>query len=270
MSFTSVKGEAESEHPCSDHDSLFGDSCCGDEIALTIPVALRQPPPIPGLLVFPGLLPEREASRLWRALYENNMFAGGSRNQVMLFPSPQGDGGASGRDPGETGSSGLPDFLTSLEDDLGRLLHPLLEHEQYRTLLAPQPPMGRQIILNLYSAGQGISPHVDLPRRYADRIIGVCLGSGCVMDFVKQAADEHAESHSVYLPERTVYCITGEARWFWRHGIANRLYDRVADDEDDREEYRTIPRGTRVSVTLRWMKPGADVVGEEDQQVQGE
>jgi hypothetical protein len=83
------------------------------------------------------------------------------------------------------------------------------------------------------------------------------------MDFVKEPADERAERHSVYLAERTIYCMTGEARWSWRHGIAYRLHDRVVD-ADSCVDYTTIPRSTRVSVTLRWMKEGADIVGDED------
>jgi hypothetical protein len=45
----------------------------------------------------------------------------------------------------------------------------------------------RQSIINLYPSNppSGISPHVDLPARYADGIVGVCLGSGVGVRFVE-------------------------------------------------------------------------------------
>lgn len=53
-----------------DHDSIFGTSSSVDDDqqgrAVTPPTASRAGPPIPGLLVFPSLLPEREASE-WAA-----------------------------------------------------------------------------------------------------------------------------------------------------------------------------------------------------------
>jgi hypothetical protein len=55
--------DAESEHTEDDHDSLFGGSSVEEVPTVTIPLAPRQPPPIPGLAVFPGLLPEREACK---------------------------------------------------------------------------------------------------------------------------------------------------------------------------------------------------------------
>lgn len=173
----------------------------------------------------------------------------------------------------------------------------------------------RQFILNLYKAGQGITPHVDLPDRYDDGIIGICLGSGCVMEFEKAQkdlrtfgtcatsatdpdtdTDTEIESnkllkdvdidiesagdggmkrpktkYAVYLPARTIYLMTGPSRWEWTHGIPARQRDKVWDITDSLEErdqgdtrkacWQTLLRDVRVSVTLRWMTEGADVVG---------
>jgi alkylated DNA repair dioxygenase AlkB len=114
-------------------------------------------------------------------------------------------------------------------------------------------PLARQVILNLYPPGQGISPHIDLSNRYADGIIGVSLLGGCTMVF-----ERDGERYDVYRPERTVYVLTGEARWEWSHGIEGRLEDKVRGKGE--EEVETRLRSTRVSVTFRWMRDGADVL----------
>ena len=66
------------------------------------------------------------------------------------------------------------------------------------------------------------------------------------------AAGKNGEHVHVYLPPRSVYVLTGEARWEWAHGIAARTRDRV--------DGRVVLRDTRVRVTFRWMKEGADVL----------
>jgi alkylated DNA repair dioxygenase AlkB len=116
-------------------------------------------------------------------------------------------------------------------------------------------PLSRQAILNLYEPGQGISPHIDLPHRYADGIVGASLAGGCVL-----VLERAGERHDVYLPPRSVYVFSGEVRWEWTHGIPGREYDVVLEDCG---EEMTLPRDVRVSATLRWMKEGADLLVEE-------
>jgi alkylated DNA repair dioxygenase AlkB len=70
--------------------------------------------------------------------------------------------------------------------------------------------------------------------------------------------ERDGERYDVYLPERTVYVLTGEARWEWSHGIEGRLEDKVRGKGE--EEVETRLRSTRVSVTFRWMRDGADVL----------
>lgn len=163
-----------------------------------------------------------------------------------------------------SGQGSTPDFPTYLER-LPAVLEDLvgseLPTETATTLFHPPPTdaSSRQIILNLYRPGEGITPHIDLPARYADGIIGVCLGSGCVMDFEREGSPESMETaskYSVYMPARTVYCMTGDARWKWAHGIASRDRDLV----EDQGKVSTILRDVRISITLRWMKPGAEVL----------
>jgi alkylated DNA repair dioxygenase AlkB len=170
----------------------------------------------------------------------------------MLFTSAQGSQLA-----GST--SGFPTYLQELSSTLEDLLAPHLDKDTMSTLFHPfsANASSRQIILNLYRPGEGITPHIDLPGRYADGIMGVCLGSGCVMDFERPETSEVASKYSVYMPARTIYCMTGDARWKWAHGIPSRDRDVVADAQG---QIRTILRDVRISITLRWMKPGAEVL----------
>lgn len=184
-----------------------------------------------------------------QSISDADHFAGGSRDQVMLFT----------RAPAEGGGSSLPPHLAELDDALSSLLADRLPPETHR--LAFEQGLARQAILNLYVPGTGITPHIDLPGRYADGIVGVSLTGGCVMSFEQRVGGEGAgeregERHDVYLPPRSVYVMSGDARWEWAHGIAYRTEDVVVDGREE----RVIPRGVRVSVTLRWMKPGAGVL----------
>jgi hypothetical protein len=175
----------------------------------------------------------------------------------------------------------LQDLLTHLSD----LLRPLVPAPTHHLLFSQ--PLARQIILNLYPSGTGITPHVDLPNRYADGILGVSLLGSCTMELESDVG----EVERAYMPRGTVYALMGEARWEWSHGIRAVGEDVVWDDEDgdagsdgvdgsdgmsEREEggvrvvsrkkevkrrkARTIVRGTRLSVTFRWMKSGADLL----------
>jgi alkylated DNA repair dioxygenase AlkB len=172
-----------------------------------------------------------------QAMSERQVFDG--RDQVMLFtrPSPH--------------PSSLPDYLLALLDKVSVLIHGKVPRKVAQCLLEQR--LARQVILNLYPPGQGISSHIDLPNRYADGIIGVSLLGGCTMAFLRDG-----ERYDVYLPERTVYALTGEARWEWGHEIEGREEDLVRGKGVDEVETRL--RSTRVSVTFRWMKDGADVL----------
>ncbi|KAF5371173.1 hypothetical protein D9758_004274 [Tetrapyrgos nigripes] len=198
------------------------------------------------------------------------------------------------------------------------------------TQSTPSPNLNRarQAIINLYHPGEGITPHVDLLRRFGDGIVGVSFGSGCVMEFRRVGDHPHdglgdseiSESYAVpsgagssrgsngssdglddaydlYLPERSVLAMSGDARYKWTHGIPRRKWDCVEEDgeggvdnvvvgvdtggcpgdgellkdtNDDsgsggRSSRGTwLERGTRLSITFRFLLPGAEIVGEED------
>jgi alkylated DNA repair dioxygenase AlkB len=158
--------------------------------------------------------------------------------------------------------------MTDLISAARRLLASQLPFDVVNTLFEQTLP--RQIILNLYPSGQGISPHVDLPARYADGIVGVSLMGGCVMSFTRDQGEKsdkvslwrpdgsgvEEERHDLYLPPRTIYVLTGPARWDWAHGISSKTEDLVQGESG----VQTILRDLRVSATFRWMKEGADIL----------
>ena len=119
-----------------------------------------------------------------------------------------------------------------------------------------------QLTLNEYRPGQGIAGHVDTHSAFGGTLLALSLGSGVVMEFRRApraaatgAADERGgggESaiERIWLPARSLLVLEGEARYAWQHGIPCRHTDRVDD--------AIVPRGTRVSLTLREaMPPGA-------------
>jgi hypothetical protein len=176
-------------------------------------------------------------------------------------------------------SSGIPPFLRDLLGVLSKSLRPVLPLETHNLLFPPsgaeKPARARQVIINFYSPGEGITPHVDLLDRFGDGIIGVSLGSGCVMRFAKSNSESGAlpnkvnsdrphcngsPAWDVFLPHGSVYVISEEARYEWTHGIEGRTEDWVQERVHS-EAGRWVMRSIRVSITFRWLLPGADIVG---------
>lgn len=190
--------------------------------------------PPKGLYHFPNLISSQLQTQLCDSL-STNVFNCGS-NQAMLFSSAT--------------SSAFPAFLTPLLEALPNLLQFKLPVSVYADLFATTLP--RQAIFNLYLAGQGITPHVDL-LRFADGIIGVSLGSAAVMEFTR-----NGHYHSILLKPGDLYVLSGEARYEWQHGIPAR----EVDNFDMAGQLVAVRRKLRMSITLRRMCHGGDVVGD--------
>ncbi|EIW76245.1 hypothetical protein CONPUDRAFT_21331, partial [Coniophora puteana RWD-64-598 SS2] len=219
-----------------DMDSLFDEP-------RDLPVASRKAPPIPGLHLPSIRLPPELADNVLQQCMDS-YFRDKDVNQVMLF----------GRTTSETtGSmgSGLPPFLISLLYALRDLLHPVVPHDLHTLLFPPPdvPSRARQAIINLYNSGEGITPHVDLLRRFDDGIMGVSLG--------RKGSPDH---YGLFLPQDSLVILSGDARYKWTHGIKRDLEDLV-ESEDGQEAPEWVKRGTRLSITFRWLLPGADIVG---------
>jgi alkylated DNA repair dioxygenase AlkB len=102
------------------------------------------------------------------------------------------------------------------------------------------PYLADQLIVTEYEPGEGIRPHIDAPM-FADVIVGVTLGSSCVMEFLRPG---HA-TEAVLLEPCSAVVFSGDARHEWQHAIPAR----TADDWHGRR----LPRSRRVSLTFRKM-----------------
>ncbi|ESK94097.1 fe2og oxygenase family oxidoreductase [Moniliophthora roreri MCA 2997] len=252
--------------------------------------ATLLPPPIPGLFFDPSLLIPAEFADAVVKYCLNTYFTSPHVNQIMLFeraPPPSPSSAPSESTPRlneDDVGSGLPPTLTTLLSTLSEILSVSLPPSVHTLLFPRAPSRARQAIINLYHPGEGITPHVDLLRRFGDGIIGVSFSSGCVMQFVKQerqpeagkecvdadgnrnAVDSQSSNdqpvYDVYLPERSIIVMTGDARYRWTHGIARRVRDYVfLKGKQDHDGGEWIDRKVRLSITFRWLLPGAEVVG---------
>ncbi len=97
-----------------------------------------------------------------------------------------------------------------------------------------------QAIVNEYMPGQGIAPHIDCTPCFGDTIASLSLGSAVMMQFIHP---ETKEKHELYLKERSLIALSGEARYDWQHAIPARKSDVVNGFK--------IDRGRRVSLTFR-------------------
>jgi len=223
-------------------------------------IALRISPPIPGLYFQPTLVLPQELANQVVSFCMKTYFLTPADNQVMLF----------GRylPPSDTpynSSSGFPDILHILLDNISCLLRSILPPETYDLLFPVTPTKARQAIINLYQPGEGITPHVDLLGRYADGIVGVSFSSGCVMRFdrVNSPEDKTPARWDLYLPENSVIVLSKEARYDWTHGIDKRKKDCVSSKLPSSSSASSwLDRGVRMSVTFRWLLPGAEIIGD--------
>lgn len=98
----------------------------------------------------------------------------------------------------------IPDWLLSLRDRAAAFAG-LAAEDLVQTLLIR------------YDPGAGIGWHRDRPL-FAD-VIGISLGQPATLRFRRRKPGGF-ERRSLPLVPRSVYHLTGEARWDWEHGIA--------------------------------------------------
>jgi len=108
------------------------------------------------------------------------------------------------------------------------------------------------IIISEYLTGVGIDPHIDR-LFWGEIIIGISLLSQCTITLTKahpkqQGHPDHdLNSVDVCLPERSLYCLTGDARYKYTHAIDSK--------------YIT---SRRISITIRSMATQKTVLCSED------
>jgi len=89
--------------------------------------------------------------------------------------------------------------------------------ERCAALIEREPADLVQILVSRYPEGAGIGWHRDAPM-FGSRIPGVSLAAPCRMRFQRtvQGTRHVAE---VELAPRSVYVLSGKARWSWQHSI---------------------------------------------------
>lgn len=97
-----------------------------------------------------------------------------------------------------------------------------------------------QLIINNYEIGEGISMHVDCEPCFADTIISLSLFSDIVMDFKKLNSNQ---KENILLQRGSLLVISGDARYKYEHGIAQRKSDMFNERKRNRQR--------RVSLTFR-------------------
>ena len=101
------------------------------------------------------------------------------------------------------------------------------------------------VLLNKYVVGDGCNKHVDDVKFWQQYIVGVSFGSGCTMTF-DQISDSTV-SYDVYLPSRSAYVLSSDARYHWQHSIPFQTSDNFYGKEIDRKvryslTYRAISK----------------------------
>jgi alkylated DNA repair protein (DNA oxidative demethylase) len=74
-----------------------------------------------------------------------------------------------------------------------------------------------ETLVSRYPPGAGIGWHRDAPM-FGPKVVGVSLLSACSMRFQRRRAGVR-EVHTAGLAPRSVYALTGAARWSWQHSI---------------------------------------------------
>jgi len=97
-----------------------------------------------------------------------------------------------------------------------------------------------QLIINKYDSGQGISPHIDSTIFFDKIIVCMTISSGTSIEFQELDGNNKFEA---YVRPRSLYVMSGDARYKWTHSISKKKSD-VFDD-------KIILRKTRISLTFR-------------------
>jgi len=94
-----------------------------------------------------------------------------------------------------------------------------------------------QLIINEYNPGQGIYPHIDHVKYFGPIIVCLTVGSGIGIDFSRK--DNPNVKKTVFVEPGSLYIMSGDSRYKWKHGIRKAQYDNGKK------------RGTRYSLTYR-------------------
>ncbi|TGO26528.1 hypothetical protein BPAE_0057g00040 [Botrytis paeoniae] len=140
-----------------------------------------------------------------------------------------------------------------------------------------------QFTVQYYPPGTGIPPHVDTHSAFGEYLYSLSLGSAVPMGFKRcgvneerkmrrpkrslgesagvsgrreKAEDDGEEQWEVWLRERSLLVMRGEARYGFAHGIRGRKFDVDVDEKGEGVKRR---REGRWSITMRSVKRGGEM-----------
>lgn len=188
----------------------------------------KEVPEISGLYYCPNFLSNEQVANIKNDLKNSTKWTGVTANPQSRKVIQYGYNYSYGGGPLETTDPIPP--LYSLFDDLGSV-----DPELHKVLADWHP---NQLIINRYIPGQGISAHTDHVRQFGPIVVCITVGSGIEMEFTKGT-----EKINFYVEPNSLYIMSGDARYKWRHAILPRKTDTVKG--------KTIQRGIRDSLTYR-------------------
>ncbi|KAJ3032972.1 Alkylated DNA repair protein alkB 8 [Rhizophlyctis rosea] len=133
----------------------------------------------------------------------------------------------------------MHDCLGIFPDWLQHLWSMCVPHIAHKDALMEQPD---HALINTYAPGDGCVAHTDQQVFWTTWVVGVSFGSGCEMEF-RRVDPLHGAPVKVYVPPRSMYVMTGDARYKFTHGFSFRTHD------------GEVPRGERISITFRAISP---------------
>ncbi|MCO5589628.1 hypothetical protein L7F22_043596 [Adiantum nelumboides] len=224
----------------------------------SIKVSFQQAPfYVSGLFHFNQFLSSKECQEIVENVIGCNYFnINQGRDQAVLF----GLRNKNNQHESSQSNGGLPDWAQMLLKLIEERLRVAYKDEidkdtidiLYNPFIQSDTEYTRQMILNIYTPGQGIADHIDIPHRFLDGIMILSFGSGISMNFAPANKNQEDESFSLYLQPGSICILTGKSRWEWTHGITPQTYDLVYDKQTD--HIHKIERSPRFSITIRWLK----------------
>jgi alkylated DNA repair dioxygenase AlkB len=93
-----------------------------------------------------------------------------------------------------------------------------------------------QCIINEYTPGQGIAPHIDHTGHFGPIVVSLSLGSACTFEMYGGPTSDNNAAYDMILEPRELCILSGVARYKYQHAIPKTKKDRT---------------GTRISITFR-------------------
>ncbi|PWN38363.1 uncharacterized protein FA14DRAFT_26194 [Meira miltonrushii] len=221
-----------------------------------VKVALQEAPFVEGLFHFNQFLSSEECQEIVENVIDCHYFnTDQGRDQAVLFGMRNN---SNSKEHDESQPNGLPHWaqmlLRMIEERLRVTYKDTINKDILDILYNPSPETEytRQMILNIYTPGQGIADHIDIPHRFLDGIMILSFGSGISMDFAPTKNKDGEQAFSLYLQPGSICILTGKSRWEWTHGIPAQTYDLVHNKQTD--QVHRIERSARFSITIRWLK----------------